>query len=314
MILDPSINYAASARVPDGYSIQVYRQAAGYTDDAMLLESPKWASDGVRYVILHEFVGGDLTRTKYEDLAGRITQSSGLEVGAAFGLGGLNRDHPASTGSWIRSIFTSPMCKLGLIDAEGAFDNNAKDKALAMVDALTLGGTSRDFGIPIGDQLWFAILSHPNFPVREFIPALTFRGEQEYGNDFKGRTRWEICRSWRDRDWAREDASLPATMLLPHMATIEGYGYGSDRNDTPVPWEATTELLRWPSAQIWCEWKPSAETRMALRFVQFMKQRGYSLATDMSGVIAFQRDAGLTQDGKAGLATWAAAGITTSGL
>lgn len=309
--IDLTADYAAFGRAPAGYTVQVYAGAAGYSDAALLAQAPGWFADGVVRVVRHGFVG-DLSRTKFEAWAGALREKvPGIETGAAFGYGAFNRDHPDVVGAWTADVFGSPLCDFGLDDAEGAFDANAKAKVYAMVQArlAKLGGRPK---CPVGNQLWLAIRHHPGFPVVEWEPVTTFFAEQEYGNSFRGPHRWESCRAMRDEDWREEDRDFPPNLILPHMATFQGYGFDAGA-DVAVPWEATTELLRWPSAILWSQWAPSETVRMALRFVRFMKQHGYSIAPDLSGVRAFQKDAGLAQDGLAGEKTWAAAGIRRAG-
>jgi hypothetical protein len=302
-----TVNYAAFGRVPTGLTLQIYAGATGYSDAALIEAAPSWFEAGFTRIVRHGFVG-DLSQTKFEQWAGALQEKvPGIETGASFGYAAFNRDHPDDVGKWTASVFGSSLCDLALDDAEGAFDANAKVKAYRMVQVRleALGGRPR---CPVGNQLWLAIRHHPGFPVVEWEPTTTFWGEQEYGNDFKGAHRWETCRSMRDADWSSEESDFTPNLRLPHMATIEGYGYDGD-HDVAVPWEATTSLLRWPAATVWCEWKPSETMLMAARFVRYLHEHGYSLASDLSGVKAFQKDAGLTQDGLAGEATWAAAGI-----
>lgn len=312
--IDVTADYASFGRVPTGYTLQVYAGATGYSDARLQALAPSYLAEGITRIVRHGFVG-DLSRTKFEAWAGALAESvpGGIETGAAFGYGAFNRDHPDDVGKWTASVFSSSLCSMGLDDAESALDNNAKEKAYRMVQVrlTTLGGRPK---CVVGNQLWLAIRHHPNFPVIEFEPTTTFFAEQEYLNAFKGPHRAEVCRDMRDADWSTEAAMFSPNQVLPHMATIQGYGYADDTSDVAVPWEAVTELLRWPAAIIWCQPFPHETMLMALRFVRYLREHGYSLAADLSGVRAFQKAAGLVVDGKAGYATMDAAGIRKAGL
>lgn len=286
-----------------GYTIQTYRGATGYSDKALRALLPEWKEYGVKCVVAHGFTN-ELTVAKYEAWATPVI-AAGLLAGAAFGLGATNRDHPDDTGHAMGAVFASALCSLGMVDAEGVYDNNARQKVALMMTAMRkVCPKGRNWVV---DQLWFAILHHPNFPVEEFSAAVDEHDAQVYVNDFIStyhRTRYPFVMNWYQNEWTKCETERlePKGLVIPRGITIQGYGWDD------IPADCVRCLGSFRSARIWCEPFPSETVMMCMRAVEWFITHGYD--TSKIGVARFQKEAKLAIDGDCGFDTMRAMGIT----
>lgn len=194
------------------------------------------------------------------DQMAQIASDAGLSAIASWGLDG-ERDNDGSPltgaekGDLMGDVLSRPTCSAGLEDAEGHWDaHDGPGDVTDEDDALALGEALRKRAPTalVGDQLWFAILSHASirktplpadplnvmagFPADEFARRSVnwYRFREAYCNEagFKrqwGSRRYEEVFAWMDRDWAIARVALANVGLdRPLGVTIQGYGWSTD--------------------------------------------------------------------------------------
>lgn len=316
---------------PPGRSIQPYRQQGTYSDAKMLAEIPRWKAAGIKRVLRHGFVG-EQTVQVFEAWAQKV-RSAGLDTGAAFGLAMAAKVHPEVAGEAMGRVYASPLCSIGVTDAEGAFDTNQQADA---ADAATKMGVSvRKFAanVYIISQPWPVIGLHLGFPIVEFSRWHDEHDSQEYATDFKaafGKDRWPRLLSWSEKSWAacEHDRLGPANVIRPRGITVEGYGHDD------VIYDLVDVFYNSTNANIWCEWEPEESCLMAVRAADwlrtFAETRESAITTEMqrvkqiddyrsmtvsrAAVGVFQRETGLKVDYLCGYDTMGKMGIKRAGI
>lgn len=326
-----------------GLYLQIYRASLrGPRTTALRAATVRARDVRARGVVLHGFPR-ELAAAWDDEAA--IVRDAGLLALASWGED-LTRDNDGTRltadekGSLAGSVLARPTCAGGLIDAEGAWDvtTDAGDDTSER-GALALGGALRAEAPDawVGDQPWFAIMSHAaarrmprglgdggpfgGFPVDEFASFLNFgRFRQLYANDFKrqwGAARYPKVRAWMERDWSVADRVLAAAGLArPLYVTLQGYGWDD------VPHHLAHALLTYQvqlqqPVVMYCEPTPKLATVAVIRGVNALVSRGFagSGVDPRYAVRAFQLDANdhgakLAVDGWLGVASLRWMGLT----
>ncbi len=243
----------------EGICIQIYRGAvAGKTHairvawlDARLAEL---AAVGVSTIAWHGFTQemNAVVFSEFADLAAH----HGLISLAAFGLDATD---PKGKGERMAKVAASPHCAGVLVDAEGAYDNNAAEAAIAM------GRAFRD-GAPdawVCTQPWPLPGYHSHFPYKEFAAWSDAVAPQFYVQDWKrqyGADAYEKMWPKFEAAWvAHEKNVLGPALTRPRFPSVQGYQQPLD--------DATTILAKNPTCIVWSEPTPDATFMQALRAV-----------------------------------------------
>jgi hypothetical protein len=252
---------------PPGRSIQPYRGANGYSDARMLSRLAAWRAAGFRRVYFHGFPGS-LTVPVFEAWA-RTVRGYDLDTGAAFGLGGSVKLHPEVVGEAMGRVFAHPYCSVGVVDAEGTYDNG---QGIDQHDsAKRMGVVVRDHAMHtyILDQPWPIITYHDGFPIAEFSAWCDEHDSQEYATDFRssfGVNRWPRLLAWSESAWLRvENDKLKPANVRPRGITVEGYGHDD------VVYDLVDVFFNYPDANVWCEWEPEESVLMAMRAADMLR-------------------------------------------
>ncbi len=223
------------ASLPNGVWLQVYLASMrGETDVKNLMQEVKRLK--LAGVIFH---GGAAAVAP----AAQWARDEGVTFAFSFGLDGSGSG--ASKGKAIGTFLSSINdVAFALLDAEGAWDSKPSPDLTDEANALALGHELRLAAptLVIGDQPWFAMLSHGHeraepkplgeggtfagFPSDEFASFLQFRMPQLYFRNFSGPNAYNKVRDWHERDWATHDTSLARMQLdRPRSWTLQGYGH-----------------------------------------------------------------------------------------
>lgn len=331
--------------------IQIYRDAirgSGDTGkrDALLrfldgMKQGGWCEAACFHGFAPELV------TNWNALA-TVAIGRGIKPLASWGLD-TNKLGGKVKGELVGAVVSQTNCVAGLIDCETTWDDDTGPKDLTTpAEALAMGESLRTLApnALVGDQPWFALQSHGDdrkkigpsgvddvfagFPADEFaVKAVNWvRFRQAYFNNKKtkdawGKERWGKGEAWMDRDWKSFHDNCTrlgrSNLVRPLGITIQGYGWDD------IPWTLVRVLLKYLGTHpvvVWCEPFPSPMVESALRFVTFLRVRGFiqrSGPDPKSIVRAFQQSYNstspknpLTVDGAAGEATLRAAGCWVS--
>jgi len=265
------------------------------------------AAAGFVGVVCHGFVGG-FTADSFGDYAA-IAQRNGLQCAAAFGLGQSNSHNPVAAGKWMARVALHRLCGALLVDAEGAWEDEASDRPAAAA----MGAAFRELApdVFVVDQPWPVPTLHGSFPDKEFAGWIDASARQYYFNDWKGRDRVKRLSAWFNGAVTTLLRRLGG-LARPQLFTIQGYGWADILADCVA-------LLLQHQAEpmfVWSEPLPDAAFLRCTRAVLKLAVLGY---TGPGAVLAFQRahNAGarevaqrnpalLTEDGRCGPLTLAA--------
>lgn len=241
-----------------GLYIQVYRDPIPGADSPakrawMEPHLTAWALLGVRGVAWHGFAS-ELTPERLAPLTA-LCRPRGLASLAAFGMDASN---PATKAQRIGTVLTSPDCDGVVLDAEGAWDKDAKPAAAIFRDTF-LPYRTKAPGKPVLDQPWPMPLLHSGFPYDEFGACVDARAVQMYCNDWRGADRYSRVSTESARQWATLDKRL--TIHRPVWWTVQGRGWLDIAGDLVHVFDRAER----EPVLVWCEPVPSDTFLHALR-------------------------------------------------
>jgi hypothetical protein len=309
---------AAPRALPRGVVPQIWLGSDRYSHDGLerFLAGPV-RELGLPGVMLHAGPRG--LAGFWHSLAPRVL-AHGVLAFAGFGLDG-KKDGDGTFLTWqekaecMGAVAIQASCAGVAMDAESAYDSGVP---VPWADAQSMGRRFRELAprAYVVHQPWWKPTVHWRFPYEPFAVTADEVAPQVYVNDAHGLDRYGWFWPGYQTAWAKlEHDRLAALGLVdPRFPTIQGYGWADILPDL------VHCLLTNPRAIMWGEPFPAPETIAAMRFVKFLRDRGFF--TDgmdpAEAVRAFQRsfnasapsEKQLVVDGRAGLKTFAAAGIT----
>lgn len=291
-----------------GLHVQFYRDAQPGDDPTALARAiASWGNTAsIAGVAMHS-VNLEMSESEYEPLA-RVALAAGMQPSASWGLGD---SHPELYGKTLARFAKRPDVVSTIFDMETSFENEADDPAKAerLFDAFRHDAPDA-FAL---DQPWPVPTLHSRFPDRVIVRYIDMRSSQDYWNNWKhayGRARFAKLRPWFAKSKATLDAQLAHLGLPvpPRTRTIQGYGWDDAPADLVF---ALIEAVREPTP-VWCDPLPTPAFLAGVKTVDNLRLGGWLRDGVPPDVLVreFQTATGLTVDGRCGVKTMAALGVT----
>lgn len=147
------------------------------------------------------------------------------------------------------------------------------------------------------------------WPVDEMAVYCSYFADQRYWENWPTRKdRYDYLNTWAEREWANVTKALRTVGLeRPRTVTIQGYQHDEQ------PWTVVDAVMSRADRPVivWSEPFPTEVTVRALRVGPELMRRGFWPVgrSHLEAIKAFQKDAKLTIDGKAGYNTMKALGV-----
>lgn len=241
-----------------GVCVQIYRGAVkGATHTARMAwldaRLAELAAVGVSAIAWHGFTK-EFGVDQFVECAD-LTAHHGMISLAAFGLDATD---PSGKGERMGKVARSPHCAGVLVDAEGAYDNNAQ------AAAVTMGKAFRDQAPDawVTTQEWMLPAYHSHFPYREFAAWTDCSAPQMYVQDWQkqhGANAYEVMWPKFEAAWKVLERDTLRELTLPRIPTVQGYKWPLD--------DAIDCLLKNPTCIVWSEPVPDAVFMQALKAV-----------------------------------------------
>ena len=271
----------------EGITIQVYRAKMDrYPKASVSAMLDDLQKAGAKRIAWHGFVSEHTNGEGLEQALPaliKLASDHGLGSAAAFGLGDAWDHRPVEAGESIGRTSLITGCEAVILDAEGAWEDEAADKSRAAKLVKALRGVNPT--AYVAHQPWWRPTVHwSSFPWEEFEAGVDLDAPQVYFNDYAsshGRDRYAwMCRtpdggsgSWGEyhKAWKKLTERLaPKGLVRPRIITIQGYGGNDIFADT------VDCLLCYPDTIVWSEPFPETYFLRAMRVVKALRERGFT--------------------------------------
>jgi hypothetical protein len=259
--------------LPVGYTIQLYRQAGGFSMEKLAADLDLYKSVGITGIAPHGFVG-EMDIHKFDTYV-QLAKPKGLKCYAAFGLA---PNDPYTKGVWMGKVAQHPDCAGVLFDMEGAFEiaaGKAAANSIGQGFVAQFPNSVRD--VWTCDQPWSEPTVHWSlFPYEEIAQFVDARAAQFYFNDNVGPLRYTHFDPVYHHSWDVLNKRLAQTnSVRPLMMTLQAYAWA----DILPSYVAC--LLENPTTFMWCDrGLPTPNSLLGLAIVKKLADLGYKAVVD----------------------------------